>query len=104
MAPPRYKDDCPTLPPSRPPGFPHIVDARGFSESTDITNLRFGDGIATFLWNWDKDQFHRFFDLNKPKFEIHYGAPDAMIKDMIISRIGKTVIVSGGLLYYIERT
>jgi hypothetical protein len=99
MAPLRYRDDCPFLPTSRPPGFPHVIDARTFSESTDIINLRFADGIATFLWNWDKDQFHRFFDLGKTnKFEIHYDAPDDMIKDMIISRMGSTVVVSFAFL------
>lgn len=94
MAPLIFSKECPTLPAERPIGFPHVIaNAQGFHEDTDSTHLTFADGIATFLWLWNQDQFHRFFDLSEDKFEIAYNAPNQPIKCLVISRTGNMVIV-----------
>lgn len=85
LQPLRYSDACPSLPATRGKGYPHYVNTSTFSEETDISNLTFADGIATFLWNWDRTRFTRFFDMTKPNFEISRDAPDGMISCMIIS-------------------
>lgn len=91
----QYSSECPALPVDRPRGYPHVVDFRDFDEETDDTTLHFADGVATFLWLWNKDSFRRFFDLEKDTFEIHYRAPNSYtIKDMIISRRSRWVTVS----------
>ena len=90
----RFSNDCPALPADRGIGFPHIVIPNDFDEESDTSSLTFADGVATFLWNWDRVQFYKFFDMTKDKFEIHYDAPQALIKDMLITRQGRTVMVS----------
>lgn len=96
-----YMTDCPSLPATRPPGFPHIIDLhrdRFHTDETNCADLTCADGIATFLWKWDKEQFHRFFDLLAvPEFEIHYEVPGEVqyrTNDTVISRTNRTVTVS----------
>jgi hypothetical protein len=86
-------NECPALPSYRPKGYPHIVGIDGFREDTNISNLTFADGIATFLWSWNKEQFEKFFDMSNYHFDIHYSAPDGLIKDMVITRMGHSISV-----------
>ncbi|UJO18707.1 uncharacterized protein CLAFUR5_07217 [Fulvia fulva] len=88
----RFSNESPALPANRGIGFPHIVMTNDFDEESDTSEVSFADGIATFLWNWDRVQFYKFFDMTKDKFEIHYDAPQGPIKDMIIWRNGDSVM------------
>lgn len=84
---------APGLPVNRPSGYPHVVDTRNFDEDTNVDCLTLGDGIATFLWNWNCNEFHNFFNFSQEKFEIWYQAPNGVIKDMVITRSGRNVTV-----------
>lgn len=67
-----FSDNCPTLPSDRGDGFPHIVDLSRYDCDGPVeNNLSCADGVATFLWNWDKKQFDCFFDLKEEDFEVH---------------------------------
>lgn len=87
-----------SLPADRPEGFPHIIkstSSTNIHEVTSTNNLTIADGVATFLWDWDRIEFYRFFDLSISKFEVHYNAPDRVIKRVIITRCEKRVWVRG---------
>ncbi|KAF7198552.1 hypothetical protein HII31_00291 [Pseudocercospora fuligena] len=88
-----YYTHVPGLPINRPIGYPHVIDTTTFDEDTGIDSLTLGDGISTFLWLWNRNEFHNFFNLSHPKFEIWYRAPDGVIKDMAILRSGRNVMV-----------
>jgi hypothetical protein len=77
-----------------PKGFPHIVDASDFDDETDTNEMTFADGIAINLpLELGPYPFAKFFDLSQDRFELHYVAPDDLIKDMIIAQTGRSVIV-----------
>ena len=88
-----YSNACPALPTNRPPGYPHLIDASGFCEETDKTDLRCADGVATLLWIWNRQQFNAFFDHAKDKVEIWRMAPSEPIKDMAVTRSGRKAMV-----------
>lgn len=88
-----YAEDCPSLPADRPDGFPHIIKLQSDFEMTETDFLTCADGVATFLWHWNKDEFHHFFDLTEAKFELEYHAPGSAIKKMVIKRNKKRVMV-----------
>lgn len=92
----RFSSDCPSLPADRPSRYPRIVDLTSFNKTTDEvdkTGLAGADGVATFLWNWDRTQFDRFFDLTRKQFDLHYQGPKGSVESMVISRNDRTVIV-----------
>ncbi|KXT12036.1 hypothetical protein AC579_4680 [Pseudocercospora musae] len=88
-----YYTHVPGLPVNRPIGYPHVVDTTSFDEDTGIDSLTLGDGISTFLWLWNRNEFHNFFNLSHPKFEIWYRSPNGVIRDMAILRSDRNVMV-----------
>ncbi|EME43613.1 hypothetical protein DOTSEDRAFT_72848 [Dothistroma septosporum NZE10] len=90
----RFSAECPLLPPSRSIDFPHIIQISDYDPAADLRDLTFPDIIATFLWHWDRVQFYKFFDMSRNHFELHYRAPRASGRDMVISRNGRGVMVS----------
>ena len=93
LRPLQFSNECPSLPTNQAIGCPHVVNTSGFDEETDMHNLRFANGIATFLWKWDREQFNKFFDMSEERFEVHYEA-QSLIKDMLLTRMGNMVMVS----------
>lgn len=94
MFPLRYSDECPSMPSRRPVGYPHIIQTSSWGEETDKRNLTCADGIATLLWEWKPEHLETFFDLSNPRFELTRVAPNGIIRDMIIGRVDRAVLVS----------
>ncbi|OQO07520.1 hypothetical protein B0A48_07217 [Cryoendolithus antarcticus] len=60
------------LPATRPANYPRLVDTIAFDHTTDTSDLRIADGVATFLWMWDQAQFRAFFDISHRHFDVTY--------------------------------
>ncbi|CZT19137.1 uncharacterized protein RCC_04983 [Ramularia collo-cygni] len=89
-----YRDDCPSLPADRPIGFPHIIDLDHYElDDPGYFSPTCADGVATFLYNWNREQFRRFFDLTEESFELRYDAPEGCVNKMCITRKKNVVTV-----------
>ena len=91
----RYRYDVPSFPASRPVDFPHIVDIEPvFDDETDCIELRLCDSVATLLFRHDRNLLYQFFDLSVPEFFFLREVKDPEREDLVIWRMGKTVMVS----------
>ncbi|KAK6431807.1 hypothetical protein LTR95_012027 [Oleoguttula sp. CCFEE 5521] len=98
-----FSDACRDLPTTRDIGFPHLIDMSDWNEWTDYTQFHVADSIATFLWNWDKDQFRLFFDLSRHDFKITWERPCGMDRCFTIQQIGRKVLTGFRLPKYFAK-
>ena len=75
-----------------PPGYPHIISS-GFSERTDIINLRAADGVATLLYRGDHDALIDFLDLRHNSFEFIRQEKGNAYPYLMITRCGRKITV-----------
>lgn len=94
MAPIRYLESYPNLPPSAPVGHPHIIST-AFSESTPKDGLTAADGIATLFFNWKPDALAAFLDVDAvPQFEFVRKEERVAWMNTYVARFGRRVMVS----------
>ena len=103
MAPIRYLNSYPDLPPSAPVGHPHIISTE-FYESTPKDGLTAADGIATLFFNWKPDALAAFLDVDAvPQFEfVRKEEEDSAMMSTHVARFGRRVMVCSYFSYFLR--
>ena len=88
----RYLDELPALPSSQPEGHPHILDVSSDNCFENNPRVKFPDGVATMLFNYNPEALDAFLDLARvPGFKFTGQMEES--PTLVISREGRDVMV-----------